>query len=369
MDKIKFNEIFAKLLATLNEREREVLRRRYQLTSDMADYETLQEIGNMYKITRERVRQIENEGVRKLQEAAAAAEFANDLRVVEESLHRFLERHGGMSVESHLMEKFVLPNHELEPYHSQSYLFVIDQLLNSVEKVSESDHFTPFWKLTHFKHDLVEDVFNKVSAELIAKKIPFSREALLAAIKNNIGAEHKEHLGQFLAKHADLNEDSLIDTYLNFSKSIKGNLLGEYGLSHWNNIVPTKLGDKIYLILKKSGGPLHFSEIAEQVNGADFTGKKVCPATIHNELIFNDKFILASRGYYALKEWGLVGGTITDLIVRTLRESGRPMTVKEIYDKISEIRPVNQTTIYLTLLNNKRNLFNRVDKGTFKINA
>jgi hypothetical protein len=365
MDKINFSAIFSKLLETLNDREREVLRRRYQLTDDMADYETLQEIGNMYKITRERVRQIENEGVRKLREAARAVEFANDLRAIEESLHRFLERHGGFSAEDHLMRNFVLPNHELAPYHSQAYLFALDNLLDSVEKVDDSEHFDSFWKLADFDHAAVEDAFNKVSAELESRKIPFDKETLMTAIRKNINQGHEAAMGKLLEKHGDLDERALLEAYLNFSKSLKGNILGEYGLSRWDNIVPKKLGDKIYLILKKSAQPLHFNEIAEQVNGADFEGKKVCPATIHNELIFNDKFILASRGYYGLKEWGIIGGTIADLIERTLREARRPMTVKEIYEKISQIRPVNQTTIYLTLLNNKRNIYSRVDKGTF----
>ncbi|MFH0814705.1 MAG: sigma factor-like helix-turn-helix DNA-binding protein [Candidatus Falkowbacteria bacterium] len=366
--KINFSAVFAKLLQSLNEREQEVLRRRYQLTSDLDDYQTLQEIGNMYKITRERVRQIENEGVRKLKEAARAVAFAQDLQGVVLHLHRFLERHGGLANEEYLMENFILPSHDLEPYHSQAYLFAIDQLVDSVEKVSDSEHFPDFWKLSNFNHGLVEDVFNKVVAELEASKIPFDRETLMQAIKKNVGAEHKEHFGQLISKHTDLNEDAFLNTYVDFSKSIKGNILGEYGMSHWDNILPKRLGDKIYLVLKRTGQPLHFNEIAEQVNGSDFPGKKVCPATIHNELIFNDKFILANRGYYALKEWNLIGGTVGDLIARVLRDAGKPMTLKEICAKVLELRPVNQTTIYLTLLNNKRGLFNRVDKGVFGLN-
>jgi RNA polymerase primary sigma factor len=54
-----------KLLKTLTYREREIIRLRYGLT-DGYTY-TLEEVGRIFKVTRERVRQIEAKAVRKLQ--------------------------------------------------------------------------------------------------------------------------------------------------------------------------------------------------------------------------------------------------------------------------------------------------------------
>ena len=53
-------------LEGLNHREREILRLRYGLDDGYAY--TLEEVGNIFSVTRERVRQIESKAVRKLQQ-------------------------------------------------------------------------------------------------------------------------------------------------------------------------------------------------------------------------------------------------------------------------------------------------------------
>ena len=53
-------------LECLNHREREILRLRYGLQDGYAY--TLEEVGNIFSVTRERVRQIESKAVRKLQQ-------------------------------------------------------------------------------------------------------------------------------------------------------------------------------------------------------------------------------------------------------------------------------------------------------------
>jgi RNA polymerase primary sigma factor len=64
----------ADVLQTLDYREREILRLRYGLT-DGYTY-TLQEIGRIFSVTRERVRQIESEAIRKLQHPGPAQKLA-----------------------------------------------------------------------------------------------------------------------------------------------------------------------------------------------------------------------------------------------------------------------------------------------------
>lgn len=54
------------VLRTLNPREREVLRLRFGL--DDGRPKTLEEIGHIFKVTRERIRQIEAKGMRKLKQ-------------------------------------------------------------------------------------------------------------------------------------------------------------------------------------------------------------------------------------------------------------------------------------------------------------
>ena len=64
-------ERIEQLLKTLTYREREIIRLRYGL-GDGYTY-TLEEVGRIFKVTRERVRQIEAKAVKKLQHPVAAS--------------------------------------------------------------------------------------------------------------------------------------------------------------------------------------------------------------------------------------------------------------------------------------------------------
>ena len=65
----------------LNYREREILKLRYGL-ADGYSY-TLEEVGKIFSVTRERVRQIESKAVRKLQQPYRARSLASFLDGVE----------------------------------------------------------------------------------------------------------------------------------------------------------------------------------------------------------------------------------------------------------------------------------------------
>jgi len=65
----------------LTYREREIIRLRYGLT-DGYTY-TLEEVGRIFQVTRERVRQIESKAVRKLQQPARTRSLAGFLDGIE----------------------------------------------------------------------------------------------------------------------------------------------------------------------------------------------------------------------------------------------------------------------------------------------
>jgi RNA polymerase primary sigma factor len=67
-----------RLLKTLTYREREIIRLRYGL-GDGYTY-TLEEVGRIFKVTRERVRQIEAKAVKKLQNPVRSLQLEGYLR-------------------------------------------------------------------------------------------------------------------------------------------------------------------------------------------------------------------------------------------------------------------------------------------------
>jgi RNA polymerase primary sigma factor len=74
MSQIHLKQRIASALDNLNYREREIIRLRYGLADGYAH--TLEEVGKIFSVTRERVRQIEAKAVRKLQHPVRARELA-----------------------------------------------------------------------------------------------------------------------------------------------------------------------------------------------------------------------------------------------------------------------------------------------------
>lgn len=80
---------FHSILDSLTEKEKSVIMRRIGFNGNK---ETLQEIGNAYGITRERVRQIEDVGIRKIGRIMRTS----DLVVIQNSGEKILKMHGGV---------------------------------------------------------------------------------------------------------------------------------------------------------------------------------------------------------------------------------------------------------------------------------
>jgi hypothetical protein len=189
----------------------------------------------------------------------------------------------------------------------------------------------------------------------------------LAEIENQVISENeKEYLELFLTKHSDVNYQDFIKSFLAITKKIEKNILDQWGLADWADVQPKKLADKIYLIFQRSNKPLHFREIAEQINQAGFDQKNICPATVHNELIANEDYVLIGRGLYALKDWGYTPGTVADIIAEILSDVKRPLKKEDIYQAVLKQRQVNPSTIYLALINKDK--FKKLPNGHFTLN-
>jgi len=123
------------------------------------------------------------------------------------------------------------------------------------------------------------------------------------------------------------------------------------------------MNDKIYLILKRSGKPLHFTEIAQLINEAGFDHKKALPATIHNELILDDRYVLIGRGIYALREWGYEPGVVRD-VIRSILEREEALSREEIIERVKRERYVKDATIAVNLQNG---MFMRLPDGKYTL--
>lgn len=341
-------ELISNLLKGLSVKEREILSRRFGL--DGSAPKTLEEIGRLHQITRERIRQIQVAAIKKIK---SLEEAKATLRQVEHTVSRVLEHAGGIMAEVALLEH-LLAYADKNEQNRQALLFIISQLLTEkVDSVKPSEHVLAGWKLKVVPMDFVHRVLHTLH-EIVHghNKLLPTAEVFKRLKAHPFYAEHREHLLPAGATLGTVNEsdlDRVILSYLTISAKIEQNILGEWGLSDWSTVIPRRMGDKIYLILRQVGKPMHFTQIADAINAAKFDHKVAYPATIHNELILDDRYVLVGRGIYALKEWGYQPGTVSDVITAVLQEAARPLTRDEIVSAVGERRIVRQSTIYLAL--------------------
>lgn len=320
---------------------RDVLEKRFGLKGGRRF--TLEAIGNGYKITRERVRQIETEALKQLTRPENYQEMEPVFLVLEE---RFQEC-GGVLAEEHLDKMLGYPR---EAAHAKFLLNVGKQFT----PLEESDACRRRWTVDKTKASSAEKILEQVVKNFEENKRLLPRDEL-----NTLLAKSAEDI---LGETAP---EAILEAYLGLSKFIKSNPYGEYGLASWSSISPRGVKDKAYLVLLKESRPLHFRKVAEAIQKIGWSKKKAHPQTVHNELIKDSRFVLVGRGLYALREWGYEPGVVRDVVASILKKAGKPMAKDEIVRLVSEKRFVKPQTVVLNLQN--RSLFKRTEEGKYTL--
>ena len=104
-------EIINNLFNELSERERDIVMRRYGLHGE--GKETLEKIGSVHNLTRERIRQIETSSISKLRKLDNLNKYLDTLKKV---ISQLLEEHGGIMEKIYLLD--ILVNYSTNGYKS-----------------------------------------------------------------------------------------------------------------------------------------------------------------------------------------------------------------------------------------------------------
>lgn len=362
-------EIINNLFNELSERERDVLIRRHGLHS--GNKETLESIGGAHQLTRERIRQIETTSIKKLQQLDNLKDYIIALKNV---IYQLLEEHGGLMEKEYLLDLLVGfsmegtsdRNHDSNIHKNYLNFLITKLLFDEFEEISGSKYFLDSYKMkfqdiNHFE-ELAEELYETIKEEKQIK----ATENIIEIIKSLRSFEkHQDKLNlksaidisKFLSsEHFDENTDVInlnkpVYSLMRSHKRIHQNKFGHWGPLTLREIKPRTINDKIYLVLKHNNKPMHFADIAEKINTINFDHRKANPATVHNELILDKKYVLVGRGLYALKEWGYSKGTVVDVISDILHQAGSPLKREEIIERVLELRVVKKATIILALMN------------------
>jgi len=311
------------LLAELPDRSRRVLADRFGLGAK-SESRTLDAIGREYGITRERIRQIENHGLMTVRESRSYEAHAQHLDDLKKALHQL----GSIVAEHIALDE--LSKNEAERNHLLFLLTVGHQF----DDRRETADYRSRWHTDGQLADAVERALASLYESLEGNKL-ISQDDFIQEFAKHLKEEGIKN------KPADV-----LARWLLISKRLGKNPLGEWGRVDSPHVRIKNTRDFAYLTLKRHGSPMHFTEVAKGIER--LFARKTHPATTHNELIKDSRFVLVGRGLYALKEWGYEPGVVREVMKGIIEREG-PLTRAEIIDRVKRERYVKDATIAVNL--------------------
>lgn len=312
------------------EREREIVFERFGIGKSA---KTLNAIGKVHNVTRERIRQIVNNAIKKIQKGSLPAEIEKELKNIE----KFATDCGEVFTAQELYKKFGITEKS-----EQNGLRFITNLSTNLELIKESNSLKSGWNKKGIKQAKIKEISKKANDLLKEKKETLTVSEIAKTIKE---------------------DEKFVKAVLTISKSAMEADNGNWGLASWPHVNPKSIRDKSKYIMIRHQKPIHYTELTKKIS--DMGDKKVTKQSVHNELIKNQDFVLVGRGIYALAEWGYEPGVVEEVIVEILTEAGEPLHRNDIITKVLEKRIVKTSTIVLNL---QKETFKRVGKGIYTLN-
>jgi DNA-directed RNA polymerase delta subunit len=341
---LDLNEVIDDMFMVLTDKEKEVIIRRFSLNS--GPKETLEKIGKSFSVTRERVRQIENAALNKLRRTVDNTKLKAIIRMAKE----ILAEEGSVMLEKTLISKILLTiNHVETPVDGNAIRLALN-IDEDILRIKYTNNYFPAWRLDDVKEKDIHIISNLAQKILNKKKEIMNEADLVKEVQNDLT---KHYSGKFIAACFTIDKQL---------KAVEGH---RWGLITWRHINPKSIRDKAYIILKSTDKPMHFVDIANSIINFGFDKKTVTTQAVNNELIRGEQFVLVGRGLYALREWGYMEGTVSDVIERILRENAKPMQKSDIVQEVLKVRKVKVGTIALNLQKNPK--FVRVGRAVYSL--
>lgn len=338
---IKFKPVTKRLLAVLPDRVRNVVVLRFGLED--GSRQTLESIGKRYGVTRERIRQIEDFGLKSIRKSDAYADENDMFLALEKSMHEY---GGGIVPE----REFLSSLHKDNDIYNHIYFLLV--LGDPFVKKRENEEFTHRWIVDEDISDSVERALTSLAGSFGTNDL-LTEEELVNRFVSELAAHSvpKEYRDTMYARR-----------WLDISKTIGKNPLGEWGSALSPNVNARGIRDFAYLVIRRHGSPMHFTEVAGAIEKS--FNKKAHVATCHNELIKDPRFVLVGRGLYALKEWGYAEGIVRD-VIRDILEKYGPLSKDDIIEHVMKERYVKPNTILVNLQNST--YFKKNSDGSYEV--
>lgn len=345
---VPVNKLISSLLNRCgSERAKELIKRRYGLLD--GERQTLEEIGESYGVTRERIRQIQVKALKRMKHPTTTVR--NPLvKLIEDVIFR----NGGI-ISAEVADTEVPKTLGGVTEDGSSLLDLLCDLgwIQSC-RIGDIPIYSP--------------KFNGVSLCKLSEKI-------IALIKKeNLGLDVISIIKQvnLFGKIKDIrfNPQQFVLKYCKTDPRIEeiglASVESEVMFRHYTSGFAKKAWVVLIIrVLEEQQMPLHFTEITDKVNDLmSGSERQLDVRRAHSILIEDEAFAHSGiHGTYGLTTWGLRKETTPQLVEECLKKAGFPLHWKQIYNYVSKYKDSKPGSITSVLETNKR--FKKVDSGIY----
>ncbi len=340
------------LLSVLPERSRLVITARYGLWDGIT--ETLQDIGDKLGRTRERIRQIEGVGLKRLRWRTRRMDDDFVRSKVSAAITQSAELRGVVA-ENELVKCLA---DDCTPEESGLALALLTDLAGGPGSLGRC-----------FKK-VEEEVYCLTSTLATEYRAALGRVRRVLERENRPLTEHELCAGALGGDaEAGVAGTGLLRRVLTVSPSITRLKGGHFALSTWVSFRGRNALGLAEFALMTMGKPAHFTEIAARI--AELYPELIQPTegTVHNALANREKFVWVKSGTYGLKAWGLKQPPyIKDRLVQILSEGRYPLPYWYLQQKVLEVCYCKEQSVRMTLDLNPK-LFKKYDNDQYTLRS
>ena len=338
-----------------DERDWRIIERRFGLNG--AKRLKLEELGQTFGLTRERIRQIEARALRELRAVILDNQYSGytyhihpEILDAVRSIFELL----ATQADEYILETqlFDLLETKLQTNFKKSRqaMLMLFELagLNRIE--FNDDNLVPLWVQGNTTDvALLEQVIVRLDTLFTQEHtMPMEEFDILHQVNKSLSKQKK--LSQIQLRR-----------YLDLCSTIERRDDGLY----WASFVYLKnRGNQAERILSEQQRSMSAAEMARIVNSrlVPVGKRKVEERNFANQMVADNRFVPIGRsGEWALATWNVETGSIIGLMERFLISRDAPATPKEIFDDLSKRRKVSLSSIHL-YLQNRADLFRKMDR-------
>ncbi|MCD5972717.1 sigma factor-like helix-turn-helix DNA-binding protein [Pseudomonas quasicaspiana] len=340
------------------ERDKGITEKRFQLLKSKKY--TLEDLGLYYDITRERVRQIEARIIKNLRlvlNGAVRKGWGVDEKLVThyKDFLTQLKKDGSViskpEIEAATIKYF---GTSVEDTHLDLFMEVAGytELLENYSGFSGT--FRKSWRISSF------DEPKKFESKLKGLEIIFTKNDPIALMDIIINAKRN---------NTNINEDFIKNT---LKACIEVEIIENSAQVKFTHL--KSISEKAYRVLQSKKQPMHYAEIAREINfqnNSSVKSKPVTEASLKNQLVSSPLFKnIGKSGEWGISAWNTIENvTIIEAIEQALHKSGQPLQFDNIATYVALIRPDASTKSLKTYLNSKPEKFIKVGPSTFALTA